>query len=73
MPVQEVRRLEEVGREVRAEVVASPPDRRVTVTVERVGEKQTRVSVEVKKFLGPDRATARAVVEQIAVEMGRKN
>ncbi len=62
MPVREVRSLEERGQRVRAEMIATARDRRVTATVEWLTPTTTRVDVEVRKVLVQDRATATAIL-----------
>jgi hypothetical protein len=74
MPVREMRRLEEGGQVVRTEVVASAPGRRITVTVARVGDKRTKVSADVREeAVILDRATARAIVQEIGLQVEGKN
>jgi len=72
MPVREVRSLEEGGRLVRSEIVASARDRRVVVTIERLTDAATRVNVDVQQFLLKDKATATAVLAEIDDALSRR-
>jgi hypothetical protein len=65
MPVREVRSDEEAGRPVRSEIVALTSNRRIAVTMDRLAEDRTRVSVDVRKAVVTDRATATAVLTEI--------
>jgi hypothetical protein len=71
MPVREVRSVEEGGRPARAEIVADARERRVTVTLDRVAEAATRVSVDVQKLPRKDTATATAILEEIDARVSR--
>ncbi len=62
MPVREVRSVEERGQRVRAEMIATARDRRVTATVEWLTAATTRVDVDVRKVLIQARATATAIL-----------
>jgi hypothetical protein len=70
----EMRNIEEGGRIVRTDIQAFARDLTISITVERVSDRATRVSVDAsRKYVLKDRATATEILAQTTTNLPQRS
>lgn len=70
----DTRKIEESGKVVKTEIVAFVNDLTLRISVERVGDNATKVSVDAdRKYLMKDKATATQILNQVSDNLAKKS
>jgi Protein of unknown function (DUF3568) len=68
------RKIEESGKVVKTEIEAFVSDLALRISVERVGDKATKLSVDAdRKYLMKDKATATQILNQVSENLAKKS